>query len=288
MTTPEKFNVYFAFFPYGGNGGMAAESPDIRDWYIKTYAALSQSGRVSSFKSANYSDTPITMTRNKSVVDARLANADVLVMVDSDMSPDMYLGKKPGAKPFISSSFDFFCQRKDSGLTTCIGAPYCGPPPDEDVYAFRWDDDRGADIATEHNQYTREEAFSISGITEVSALATGLVMFDMSLFELTDPKHEFDELVEKIGLEYALRCTRPWFYYEYKTIYQDEKVSTEDAVATRDIGLIAGLKLGYQPLFCNWDAWAGHWKPKRVGKPEMMTTARINSKYIDAVRREAA
>ena len=283
--TPDKLNVCFAFFPYGGTGGTSMEVPNVRDWFYRAGFALSNTGKVGSIKTANYSDTPITMTRNMAVVGARKAKADILVMVDSDMWPDLY-AKEPSAKPFIDSSFKFMCERRDAGLVTTRAAPYCGPPPAEDVYVFKWEDDVGNDTPAELKMYSREEAAVMSGIREANALATGLIMFDMEIFELTDPKHEYAHLEAEIGRDWALRITRPWFYYEWKDIYASDKVSTEDAVCTRDIGFMAALKLGYNPMFCNWDSWAGHWKPKCVGKPKPMNTAHVNSKYLDAVRRE--
>jgi hypothetical protein len=31
-------------------------------------------------------------------------------------------------------------------------------------------------------------------------------------------------------------------------------------------------------VFCNWDAWAGHWKPKCVGKPQIVQAQDISAK----------
>jgi len=43
------------------------------------------------------------------------------------------------------------------------------------------------------------------------------------------------------------------------------------------------LQLGYNPLRCNWDAWAGHWKVKCVDKPIVLTVDKVQQKYRDAV-----
>jgi hypothetical protein len=47
---------------------------------------------------------------------------------------------------------------------------------------------------------------------------------------------------------------------------------------TRDLSFAGAEKLGYNPVYCNWDAWAGHWKPKCVGKPQMIDPGTIGSK----------
>jgi hypothetical protein len=47
---------------------------------------------------------------------------------------------------------------------------------------------------------------------------------------------------------------------------------------TRDLSLVGTQKLGYNPVYCNWDAWAGHWKPKCVGKPQVVAAKDISNK----------
>src|ERR1700682_3381786 len=136
--TPSKLNVFFAFFPYGGNGASSSEHPNIRNWFARTISHCKSDSRISDTSTIDFSDTPLTMTRNRAVVEARKAEADVIVMVDSDQHPDLYLGLEKSAVPFFESSFDFLYQRKTKGLCTVVGAPYCGPPPEECCYAFHW------------------------------------------------------------------------------------------------------------------------------------------------------
>lgn len=261
---PQKLNVFFAFFPYGGNGGISNEHPSIRAWFSKTLLAMKADKRIGEISTQDFSDTPITMTRNKSVEVAKAHEADLLVMVDSDQHPDLYVGQDPLAKPFWNSSFDFLMSRWQKQLTV-IGAPYCGPPPHENVYVFKWgtheSDNPNVDMRIE--QYTREEATTLAGIHPVAALPTGLIMFDMRVFDIIEPAY---------------------FYYEYTDQYEQEKASTEDVTCTRDISLIGAEKLGYSPVFANFDAWAGHYKPKCVGKPKLLTVEQINDKYREAFK----
>jgi hypothetical protein len=102
----QKFNVGFVTFSYGGNGGISSEVPDIREWMVPLIVDISKDPRIDQIRIWNLADTPITMTRNRAVLQAREFGVDVLVMIDSDMKPDKYNGQ-PDAKPFFQSSFDF-------------------------------------------------------------------------------------------------------------------------------------------------------------------------------------
>ena len=263
----QTFDVGICTFSYGGNGGISSEHPDIREWMIPLVMKASHDPRIGNIHVFNLSDTPITMTRNRAVVLAREKNLDVLVMVDSDMRPDMYANSDPLAKEFFSSSFDFLVDHYHKG-PVCIGVPYCGPPPSECVYVFRWQNAQSLNPNPDFNleMYDRHTAAKLGGIHECAALPTGLIMYDMRCFDLTEPKEPGDH---------------PWFYYEWKDLYCSEKASTEDVTQTRDLSLVDINKLGYSPVFCNWDAWAGHWKPKCVGKPQFISPLDVSSKLKD-------
>ncbi len=259
----QKFNIGLVTFSYGGNGGISSEVPDIREWMTPLVVDLSKDPRVDQIRIWNLADTPITMTRNRAVLQARQYNVDVLVMVDSDMKPDLNNGQ-PDAKPFFQSSFDFLVKHYPKGPCV-IGAPYCGPPPMECVYVFRWNnmtsESPNPDFQLE--MYDRHTAVKLAGIQECAALPTGLIMYDMRAFDVTEPKGATD---------------KPWFYYEWKDKYAADKASTEDVTMTRDLSLVGTQKLGYNPVFCNWDSWAGHWKPKCVGKPQVITAEGVSNK----------
>ena len=262
----KTFDIGICTFSYGGNGGISSEVPDIREWMVSIVPDIVSNKNIGEFKIWNLSNTPVTMTRNKSVLMARQAGVDIMMMVDSDMRPDL------GTKPFFETSLNYIIDHYDRG-PVCIGAPYCGPPPDECVYVFRWQN-RESDCANPDFQlemYDRHTAASLSGIQEVAALPTGLVMFDMRCFDLTEPKNIGDD---------------PWFYYEYLDIYQSEKASTEDVTMTRDLSVVGSRTLGYNPVLCNWDAWAGHWKPKCVGPPKVLGSTELSAKLASDWRSE--
>jgi hypothetical protein len=262
----QKFNVGIVTFSYGGNGGISSEVPDIREWMTPLVVDLSKDPRVDAIRIWNLADTPITMTRNRAVLQAREFGVDVLVMVDSDMKPDLYSGASD-AKPFFQSSFDFLVNHYAKGPCV-IGAPYCGPPPVECVYVFRWNNQQNENPNPDFQleMYDRHTAVKMAGIQECAALPTGLIMYDMRAFALTEPKTTAD---------------KPWFYYEWKDHFCAEKASTEDVTMTRDLSLVGAQKLGYNPVYCNWDSWAGHWKPKCVGKPQVIAASGVSHKLKD-------
>jgi hypothetical protein len=264
----QKFNVGLCTFSYGGNGGISSEVPDIREWMTPLVSELSRDERVANIRIWNLADTPITMTRNRCVLMAREFGVDVLVMIDSDMKPDLLVGQDPDAKPFFQTSFDFLVNHYHKGPCV-IGAPYCGPPPAECVYVFEWRNMQSdhANPDFQLKMYERSQSVKMAGIQECAALPTGLIMYDMRAFEVTEPKTDQD---------------KPWFYYEWSNKFASDKSSTEDVTMTRDLSLVGTQKLGYNPVYCNWDAWAGHWKPKCVGKPQFIEAKAVSEKLKES------
>lgn len=238
----DKFNITFARFPYGGT-----EHYRSTNWVIETVIQCKSDSRIDRIHHMEYNDTPITMTRNKAIRDALDVGSDFLVVIDSDMAPDIELGK-PGAKPFWDTSWEFILNHYEQG-PCCIAAPYCGPPPEENIYVFLWRNWNSGDPQFPNfslEQFTREEAASRIGIEPVGALPTGLMIIDLRCIE-------------------ALPKDKAWFHYEYTDWMETTKASTEDVVFTRNLSILG------VPQYVNWDAWAGHIKQKIVSKPQILT-----------------
>ncbi len=293
MPTPRKLNLFIANFAYGGNGGIANEHPDIREWFCETMMVAKDDPRIGDIRTRTFSDTPICMTRNAAVLTARKLGADVLLMCDSDQAPNLH-SKEQGFKPFFKSSFDYLYDHYEKGPVV-IGAPYCGPPPHENVYVFRWGStgDYGEETSFSLDQYTRHEASRMSGIQECAALPTGMILCDMRAFDLIEPvkmsqRRVLEELeARRISVTQAMRnLSQGWFYYEWKDQYAAEKASTEDVTATRDMSLAGLAELGYNPVMCNWDSPIGHWKPWCVrGRPALFTAESVSDRFKKAVER---
>ena len=275
MKKPKRhFRILVATFSYGGNGGIKSEVPDVRNWLIRVSHESAKDDRICQFDVKDFADTPVTMCRNQAVKVAIDGGYDFLCMVDSDMYPDVLLGREPTARSFWNTSFSFLVSHynhREYGVA--VGAPYCGPPPFENCYVFRWrkhQTDNPGERDLKLDAYTREEAAIMAGIQPCAALPTGLIFFDVRLFRLTEPKDD---------------SRHSWFYYEYTDKYQTQKASTEDVTATRDLSLACSFVAGYNPIYCNWDAWAGHWKPKCVMKPDILYANEVAEKLANAVRR---
>lgn len=284
---PRKLDLFISTFSYAGNGGFASTHPAVMQWLMRLIPKVTADDRIGRVTHQDYVDTPITLTRNRAVVDARKAGYDLVLMVDSDMSVDCELGSDPYAKPFWDSSFDYLYEHWESGPVV-IGAPYNGPPPLSNTYCFQWASWQNTDAAVNHDMrieaYTREQAEVMSGIQECAALPTGLILFDIRAFDLVDPMKQLKRLLDQgVPAEYARLQVKPFFYYEFNDIYESEKASTEDVTATRDIAYMGQLELGYSPIKCNWDSWAAHVKPLLIKKPRSIKMDHVSAKYRAAV-----
>lgn len=285
MPKPQTFKVMFATFSYGGNGGVASCHPDTRDWLIRTIAKAKADPRVSAVCQWEMADTPITMTRNRAVLDALAEGVDALIFLDSDMQPDC----EPDGKPFWDTAFDFFCETYNKHPIV-IGAPYMGPPPSEQPYIFRWQNcqtDNPDECDMQLKAFSRVEAAMHAGIQPVGALPTGLILYDCRVFlDLLDPRPRYLEL-RNLGLTDAEACraTQHFFDYEWKDCFAADKGSTEDVQNTRDISLAGIAKYGRNIVHCAWDSWAGHWKPKLVRKPQILTADSVSRSLVEVVRR---
>ena len=266
----DPYTILVARFPQG-----RSEDPDSADWLITTVLEMNDDPRIHETLRYRKDDTPITMSRNDCIDKALVKGVDFLLMLDSDMSPDCNLesngavdGFMEGAKPFWKTSFDFAVKQRLAGTPCTVGAPYLGPSPHNNVYVFQWttsNDKFDTEPAVKLSQFGREESARMRGITEVAALPTGVILIDMLAVK-----------------EYARHHNPPFFYYEWGDEREMEKCSTEDVTFTRDMSL-AGFK-----QYCNWDAWAGHWKRELVkGPPSILEPSSLAEKFRQAVLSEA-
>lgn len=263
-----KYRLVVQRFPYG-----SVEHTPCVTWLMEFAQHVTKDPRFDVVFAKPLDDTPITMTRNRAVRNAKKIHADFLLMIDSDMDPDCELGIDPRAKEFWPSTIDFMLNHQGPCV---VGAPYCGPPPMENIYVFNWQN-----METNHHtkdldglklgQFSREHAYTLGGIQEVAALPTGLIVFDMRAFDNTIDKPYF-------SYEYDFQGPRCDGCGQPGRGPEEDKASTEDVVTTRDLS-IAGVK-----QYCNWDAWAGHRKLKTVRKPQPFTADGVAAKMHNAVK----
>ncbi len=254
-----QFKIMLARFP-GGN----REHPVSSEWITQTILEARDMPEIGKghIKSWYKADTPIYMTRNEAVLVAREFKADYLLMIDEDIEADYLVGNDPTAKPFFSTAWQFLMKYRDMPCAVC--APYGGGGEHENSFEFMWTaiNNRGT---WKLDQIPREQAAILTGISEIGAAPTGLILYDMRVF------HE--DLV-------------PWFDYEHDR-YKSKKESTEDVFQTRNMSLAwhmtGGAKGGR--IYCNWDSWCAHWKERGVQKPEVMPVEAVGKQLRDAVLR---
>lgn len=286
-----QVDVLIAHFPYGGNGGISSEIPQIRQWEVQTALKAKSDPRIRNFYTQDFSDTPITYTRNKAIRHAKELGAHFLLMIDSDNDPLKH-ARDPWHKPFWDVAFDFLYERYSKG-PHLIFAPYCGAPDGkENCFVFRWHDygNHGDETEFSLEQYLREEAALMSGIHEAAAGPTGMLMMDVRCADLVAPRpvskrQVLEELASgQISVSEALCDLKEgYFSYEWKDQRADEKASTEDVVFTRDVSLAGCVRLGYNPVYCAWDSWVGHHKPWNVGRPQKFMAEQVGESLRRAV-----
>lgn len=266
-----KLDILLTCFPYAGNSTGSALCWESSEWLGRSINRLHTEpqfvDRIRHVGMRSFADTPVTMVRNQAVQEARKLGADLLIMLDSDMVPDVHLhdGVDPTATPFLDVAIDAIYRHWDKGPLV-IGAPYGGPPPHENIYVFDWESKNnfGEEAPFELRQYTRNESLKMAGLHECAALPTGLILFDMRIFDIVAP---------------------PYFFYEMAEPYHDKKDSTEDVCSTRNMSIACIDRHGYNPLLCAWSSWAGHRKNWVVGKPQKYTAELVSKTLKDAYRR---
>jgi hypothetical protein len=297
-----KLDVLVAMLAYGGNGGVATVLPNHATWLASTSVKAAKDERIGRFDVRFYGDVPLSMERNRIVRDAMDGGYDAILMIDSDNEIDGYVGAERDAKPFWDSSIGFLYERELRGLPTVVCAPYCGPPPHpvnggaENVYVFYVDDFETLDPGQPNGgwkivPYSRQYAATMRGIQPIAAGPTGVILYSTSAFRVLPESVAPEEVLEKyrkgeLHLERAkqLLDRKSWFYYEYTDAARSRKASTEDVTSTREIQLAGCIKHGEPIVFCNWDSWAMHLKPKRVGKPNVLPIEAVSQAFQEVVR----
>lgn len=247
----QKWKIMLARFPYGGT-----ERTEIVDWTASAAVwAARQADIDGGLKVWRISDTPVTMCRNMAVKVAQESGADILVMIDNDMAPDI-----DRTHPFLPSAFNFIKSRWNMA-PTIIGAPYCMSAPSYAPVMGTWRTHcEGAELRAAI--YNREEAAAFTGIQPCSLQGTGLMAIDMRIFNGFEVNGE------------VVKLPPPYFYYQYKDVTNTEKSATEDMVFSANATLLFakhGLEIG----FVDWDSWSYHVKTEFIGKPKQMTVFQV-------------
>lgn len=251
----QKWKLMLARFPYGGQ-----ERTELVDWVSACNVWARRQDDIETMLNWRINDTPVTMCRNRAIMEAIQDNVDILIMVDNDMAPDI-----DREHPFLPAAFGFIKGRWHQA-PTMISAPYLTAPPAEAPCMGRWrTNSDGYELAT--RLYTREEAAQFSGIQPVPLHGTGLMCLDMRIFTGFP-----------VG-DQIVRLAPPWFDYDWTNEYKTEKASTEDMYFSRNVTMLFA-KYGLEVGFVDWDCWSYHVKTKYVGKPDDLTAIGLAQKLL--------
>jgi hypothetical protein len=273
-----KSKLMLARFP-----GMYQEHPKSSNWIRQTFGKLrpieilerreSDNQTMETWRTAHaeigevvlwdLTETPIDMARNRCIVEAQEAGCDYVLMIDADMAPDE---PRRGGKPFWDTAWAWIQEQKRKGRPSVIAAPYVGPGYHQNIYVFRWanfsNPEHQPRLAPQLRQYIREEAAERGGIEKVGALPTGLILYDLEIFQRMSP---------------------PYFYYQMDSKFT-RKESTEDVTNTRDLDLLWSDVDG-AGCYVAWDCWARHVKLTEFGGPMVTTTAIVGEHMRKALAR---
>lgn len=241
MEEISKPNLMIVMFTYDGNCKSTM--------WTHAFQLASEGWQFNTVKATEYRGYPVTRLRNRALKEAKEQGFQYVLFLDADMALDAYLNSEGNdfeVKPFLTSSYEFM---KNYGKPCVVAAPYCGPPPLQNVYVMDIHDDtysgdpegRGTSLSV----IRREDAARRTGIEQVTALPTGCMLIDTRIVDIWKKTTN----------------NTPMFRYRYKDDEQTELASTEDTVFTRDL-----TDLGI-PCFVNWHSWAVHWKEWPIGKP---------------------
>jgi len=266
---PMKVDILISLFCYAGTCD-ASVNPELAIWLATTVHKLKTDPRIGRVGINHVNECPTDYARDITLADARDAGFDMILMLDADNWPDARVGHYSDAVPFMDVGFTLAYDRLLLGKPTLIAAPYCSAPASrpstfkgEVPFVSCWERISTEDPNSQFKIGTagRQEAALMTGLHRVPAIATGVCLMTTNIVE---------------------DMPRPWFYYEFDA-KTGRKVSTEDCVFSRNVGMVWLERINEHVVFLAADSWAYHRKPKWVGKPEKMSADDACEAYRRAV-----
>lgn len=217
--------------------GQGSEKTDVGTFLMQFALFCRDHPRIEQMCEAESVSSRILLNRNIIMAEAIKQECDFLLMIDPDMSPDMYgrgEDRKPFVRDFLESSFKFLLENPFN----IIAAPASGDPPKRLVNVFTTNLDGTARRMT-HTE-TRDRWLNPS-IEQVHAIGTGLILIHMPVIKVLE---------------------QPYFDDVYANVEKTELSLSQDIYFTQNLTL-AGVG-----VFCNWYSFAGHIKSDVLGVPE--------------------
>jgi len=217
---PRKGKLLFVHRPAGL--GFVQLFTDI--WFHGLSAEVRATGGISKITIKPWLSPLISLGRNLAVKNMLENGYDYLLMVDPDMSPDVYVGFRQNSKMFWSSSYKFL-EERPCGV---VVAPCTGPRPERPIYVWRHCNN-GEYRRLTHDE--AQEAFSKPKFEHVVAGGTGVMLIDRPALEKLKAPYFEDAFYDQGQME--LRTTSDVRFCE----------KCWDAEI---------------PVWCNWYSFAGH------------------------------
>ncbi|TXI11125.1 MAG: hypothetical protein E6Q76_02945, partial [Rhizobium sp.] len=126
---PERVNILVTVFTYD-----KTFHGDALTYCTRLYGQMVGHRRLNKLEISYSYGYPTDRARNHVVKSARENGFDYVLMLDNDMGFDWYLGREPGARPFLPSSLDFALAQPGPVF---VGAPYCSAPPAQQVVVMK-------------------------------------------------------------------------------------------------------------------------------------------------------
>ena len=237
MTDPAS--VLVIRMAYGGY-----ESSGLAQWLTSAALYLHTHPGVKRFATESLNASPVARARNVAVRTAQTWGADLLVLVDHDITPH---------KDWLPSVLGHFFKCRQRGIPAVWVAPaICD---DGKANVALWS--QPPNIPFEYSgplsleRLGATEAARLRGFQEVAAAGCGAIAIDMNVFH---------------------RLTPPYFYLEYQDETETVLSTGEDIAFTRDA---AGQGI---PVYCLWDCWARHQKEVVLEQPRTLHPHSIPSK----------
>jgi hypothetical protein len=231
-------DIFLARFP----GPSGIEYRESVDYCMRLQAAAYKDPRVGIFQFDSEPHLQIDVARNAAVEKAKTAGADLLIMIDNDMQPDHVAPHIASKRQFFPDLLDLLETKwtRDSLNPMIVGVPYrTGAPFYLPLgYYLQPGNDEYGDPVHDLAEIPEDSAMIMRGIQLAPAVAAGLLAITMDVFSFLHLP-----------------------YFELKTNESRTKLrNTEDLTFCGD-AFASGIK-----CYCNWDAWAVHWKRSPIGK----------------------
>lgn len=222
--------------------GHGFEHPSCGSYIAQLSVTLGNLGWFDGVEWPTTNQARILDGRNTLVDMSRKRGATHLLFIDPDMEPDVEVGFDAQAMPFFQTSWQFLNQLENGevdgmpkGSLGVIAAPALSGPPEFKCNVLLPGEDG------KHRRVTREESWERrASIERCTCIGTGLMLIPMKVFDVLE--HPF-----------------------FDDVYDDPE--KKNVYSSQDSTFCIKCNRAGVSVWCNWYAWARHWKTCPVDRP---------------------